>query len=193
MYILESMEVRWFLKDSAALKPLFTKANREPERVDEYLVTGTDAVAVKVRGGSSRLETKYRLGTLRAVSLGADITGTIEHWNKISVESEGASKRPGRWVRISKRRSTIHYGFDGTNVKLGSSGSHGGCNVELTELGEEASGFTFGFEAFGYERPLEILVAACRAFFAGNTLSLHAVDSYGYGAWVDAQYHAVSR
>jgi hypothetical protein len=184
-----SAELRWFRREPfpGPVTAWFDHAAEPPAtRSDSYLVlVGSDALGVKVRGGSTSFELKLRPrpGTPLALSHGG--AGQLEEWQKWSFSRSGITRLLPRlglpkdgWVTVGKQRrlATIPY-------RVGA-----GCNIELTAL--EAVGqswSTLGFEAFG--PPVDLvpaLEAAVEKFFAAvNLPGGFGTDlSCGYPGWL---------
>ena len=180
-----SAEVRWFFRQppSGAVSAAFDAAGPPETRIDSYLVLpGTDALGVKVRGGSTSLEFKLRSGPGSRIDLPSGGSGQLEAWQKWSFDRSPVSRLlprlglPGhRWIKVVKRRRTLTIPHRDDS----------GCTVELTAL--EAAGRSFttlGFEASGQSSDL---VAALRSatdlFFASVELP-DADLSCGYPGWL---------
>jgi hypothetical protein len=149
-------ELRWFFRGPApaAVVAWFEAATDPPQaRSDAYLVlAGTDALGVKIRGGTTRFELKLRPRPSTPLTLPGAVSGQLEEWQRWSFARSGISRflpRLGlpkeRWLEVGKRRrlTTLPYRGDA------------GCRVELTALqvlSQEWS--TIGFEAFGPEPDL---------------------------------------
>jgi hypothetical protein len=182
-------EVRWFFRRPPP-DPVgaWIEAHAGPEewRSDAYLVLPeTDALGVKVRGGTSRLEFKLRSRPAEPIVLPGDATGQREQWQRWSLSRPrwarllprlGLPKRG--WRAVAKQRRTVTLPY-----RAGS-----GCRAELTAL--EADGqhwWTVGFEAYGPEPDLvPALLAALERFFAEVDLpgGLTADLSCGYPGWL---------
>lgn len=185
-------ELRWFFRDHPPepVRAWFEGAADPPQtRSDDYLrLEGTDALGVKVRGGTTRFELKLRTSPGRAVDLPGAVAGQLEEWQRWSLPRPGPSRflpRLGlppkdRWVTVDKRRrlTTVTYRGDA------------GCRVELTALrarGQEWT--TVGLEAFGPDTDLvPALTAAAEQFFRTLDLpaGLGAALSCGYPGWLAA-------
>ncbi len=155
-------------------------------RTDCYLVLpGTDALGVKVRGGTNRLELKLRPRPAEPLGLPGGITGQLEGWQRWSLPRPAITRLLPRlalpkdgWTEVAKSRrlTTVPYRADA------------GCRVELTNLrsrGQEWS--TVGFESYGPESDLvPALEAAADEVFGSIDLSgsLGADLSCGYPGWL---------
>ena len=182
-------ELRWFLRTPppGAVVAWFERATGPPQtRTDVYLVLpGTDALGVKIRGGTTSFELKLRSRPGSPTGLPGGVSGLLEEWQKWSLRRSAITRflpriglPKGQWMAVEKMRRMTRIGY----------GRHSGCNVEFTAL--EASGQTWstlGFESFGPEPDLvPALEAAAEQFFAAVDLS-GAVDTWrscGYPAWV---------
>ena len=184
-----TVELRWFFRRPPPQPVLdwFEKVAEPPEsRTDCYLVLpGTDALGVKVRGGTTRLELKLRPRPPEALGLPGGVTGQLEQWQRWSLPRPAITRLLPRlalpkagWTEVAKSRrlTTIPYGADA------------GCRVELTGLrsgGQEWS--TVGFESYGPEADLvAALEAAADEVFGSIDLpgSLGADLSCGYPGWL---------
>jgi hypothetical protein len=182
-------ELRWFRREPFP-EPIVAWFDRTTEppatRSDSYLVLPeTEALGVKVRGGSTSFELKLRPrpGAPRTVPPGG--AGQLEEWQKWSFSRTGITRllpRLGlpkhRWVSVKKRRRTATIPYR----------SGAGCTIELTAL--EAAGqswTTLGFESFG--PPADLVPAvevAVEKFFAAVDLrdGFGAELSCGYPGWL---------
>jgi hypothetical protein len=161
MFLLESMEVRWFFAPDhavvGAVGALFSGAKHEGPRLDRYVVTGRDDLGIKVRaekGEPVKLETKYRIGSLGAVALAPKVTGVIDRWKKLSAElGEAGPGSSVATVDLEKERRLRRYASDASGVReVGPKDKPAaGCNVEWTELrvGGAQAAWTLAFESFG--------------------------------------------
>jgi hypothetical protein len=182
-------ELRWFRREPfpAPIAAWFDHAAEPPvTRTDHYLVLpGTDALGVKVRGGSTSFELKLRPGPGAPRALAPGGSGQLEEWQKWSFSRSGMSRllpRVGlpkhRWVTVEKQRrmATTSYRADA------------GCTIELTAL--EAVGqpwSTLGFESFGPAADLvPALEEAVEKFFAAVDLpdGFRTELSCGYPKWL---------
>lgn len=178
-------ELRWFFRQPppGPLSAAFDQAGPAETRSDRYLVLpDTDALGLKLRGGTTSLEFKLRPRPGERIDLPAGGSGRLEEWQKWSFDRSVISRvlpRLGlpkqRWIEVVKRRRTftVPYGDDS------------GCTVELTAL--EAAGWsvtTLGFESSGREADLVAsLRHAVDAFFASTELP-DADLSCGYPGWL---------
>lgn len=182
-------ELRWFRREPfpGPVVAWFDHAAEPPAtRSDSYLVlAGTDALGVKVRGGSTSFELKLRPRPGAPLTLASGGAGQLEEWQKWSFSRPAITRllpRLGlpkdRWVTVGKRRrmATTPY-RDGA-----------GCNIELTVL--EAMGqswTTLGFESFGPPADLvPALELAAEQFFAAVNLpgGFGSELSCGYPGWL---------
>jgi len=182
-------ELRWFFR-TLPPRPVvdwFEKMADPPEtRTDCYLVLpGTDALGVKVRGGSTRLELKLRPRPPEPMGLPGGVSGQREEWQRWSLPRPVITRLfprlalpKARWIKVTKQRrlTTIPYRGDA------------GCRVELTALkaqGQEWS--TVGFEAYGPDADLApALDAAADEVFGSIDLTgdLGAYLFCGYPGWL---------
>jgi hypothetical protein len=182
-------ELRWFFRrpPPQPLVSWFEKAADPPEsRTDCYLVlAGADALGVKVRGGTTRLEFKLRPRPPERLGLPGGISGEVEEWQRWSLPRPGFTKwfpRLGlpkdQWVEVAKERrlATIPYGRDS------------GCRVELTALHVRAQEWwTVGLESYGPDGDLlPALEAGADEVFGSLDLpgALGADLSCGYPGWL---------
>lgn len=192
-------ELRWFLRGPppGPVVAWFERATDPPKtRTDVYFVLpGTDALGVKIRGGTTSLELKLRPRPGAPLDLPNGVSGQLEEWQKWSFSRSGISRflprlglPKGQWMAVQKQRrmTTIpHHGDSG-------------CNVELTALtvasggppGTPGSGQTWstlGFESFGPERDLvPALKAAAEQLFGALELpgGLDSELACGYPGWL---------
>jgi hypothetical protein len=182
-------ELRWFFRGPApaAVVAWFEAATDPPQaRSDAYLVlAGTDALGVKIRGGTTRFELKLRPGPPSPLALPGGVSGQLEEWQRWSFARPGISRffpRLGlprdRWLEVVKRRRLATIPYRG----------EAGCRVELTALQvHDQEWSTVGFEAFGPEPDLvPALQAAAERFFGSLDLpgGLGAELSCGYPGWL---------
>ena len=182
-------ELRWFFRrpPPGPVVDWFEKAADPPEtRADCYLVLpGTDALGVKVRGGTTRLEFKLRPRPPERLGLPGGISGDLEEWQRWSLPRPTLTRmfpRLGlpreRWIEVNKQRrlTTIPYRGDA------------GCRVELTGLQARAQEWwTVGFESYGPDADLvPALEAAADEMFGSLDLpgTLGADGSCGYPGWL---------
>jgi len=182
-------ELRWFFRGQPPAPVVaWFEATADPprSRSDVYLALGgTDALGVKIRGGTTRLELKLRPRPPETLALPVAVSGQLEEWQRWSFSRPAITRLlprlglPGEpWVKVGKRRrlTTIPYRGDA------------GCRVELTALAVRGQTWsTVGFEAFGPEPDLvPALKAAAERFFAEVDLpgGLGADLSCGYPGWL---------
>ena len=182
-------ELRWFFRRPPPQPVIdwFEKTADPPEtRTDCYLVLpATDALGVKVRGGTTRLELKLRPRPSQPLGLPGGVTGQLEEWQRWSLPRMAITRLvprlalpKGDWIEVAKERrlTTIPYRGDA------------GCRVEITGLqarGEEWQ--TVGFESFGPDADLvAALEAAADELFGSIDLpgNLGADFSGGYPGWL---------
>jgi hypothetical protein len=187
-------EVRWFFRGSppAAVAAWFDASAAQPPqtRSDTYLVLpGTDALGVKIRGGTGNLDFKLRPRPPEPLVLPAAGPGDLERWQRWSLPRPALSRLlprlglpKGRWRTVRKERRLVTLPYKG--------GSEAGCRVELTALEVDGSRWsTVGFESYGPEPDLEpaLRSAAERLFasIAGDLPGgLGADRSCGYPGWL---------
>lgn len=182
-------ELRWFFRvpPPRSVVDWFEKTADPPQsRTDCYLMLAdTDALGVKVRGGTTNLEFKLRPRPPEPLSLPGGITGALEEWQRWSLPRGAITRRLPRlglpkepWVEVAKQRrqTTIPHRNDA------------GCRVELTAVQARLQEWwTVGLEAYG---PAGELVPALQA---GADELLGSLDlptglgadlSCGYPAWL---------
>jgi hypothetical protein len=182
-------ELRWFFRRPPPQPVLdwFEKvADPAQTRSDVYLVLpGTDALGVKIRGGTGAFELKLRPRPSQSLGLAAGVTGQLEEWQRWSLTRPAISRLfprlglpKGRWLEVRKERRQ-------TTIPLR---GDAGCRVELTALKSRGQEWTtVGFESFGPELDLvPALEAAADALFGSLDLpgNLHADLSCGYPGWL---------
>jgi len=182
-------ELRWFRREPfpGPVVAWFDHAADPPAtRSDSYLVLpDTDALGVKVRGGSTSFELKLRPRPGEPLALPPGGAGQLEEWQKWSFSRAaitrllprlGLPKR--RWVTVEKQRRMATVPYRGG----------AGCNVELTSLEAlDQSWTTLGFESFGPQADLvPALEVAVEKFFAAVNLpdGLGTELSCGYPGWL---------
>jgi hypothetical protein len=182
-------ELRWFFRKPPP-QPIvawFERTSGPPAtRTDCYLLLpGTDALGVKVRGGTTRLELKLRTRPPGSLSLPGGATGQLEEWQRWSLPRSGITRLfprlalpKERWVEVAKQRRL-------TTIP---SGNDAGCRVELTALRAQGQAWsTVGFESFGPDADLvPALEAAADELFGSIDLpgNLGADCSGGYPGWL---------
>ena len=182
-------ELRWFFRrpPPQPVVDWFEKRTEPPEtRSDVYLVLpGTDALGVKIRGGTTNFELKLRPRPPQRLGLPGGITGHLEEWQRWSFSRPGISRLFPRlglpkahWVEVRKERRLTTLPFRGD----------AGCQVEITALETQGQQWTtVGFEASGPELDLvPALEAAADALFGSIDLpgQLGADLSCGYPGWL---------
>lgn len=182
-------ELRWFFRRTPPppVEAWFEKLADPPQtRTDLYLVLpGTDALGVKIRGGTSRFELKLRPSPGQPLGLPGGVTGQLEEWQRWSFTRAGLTRFLPRvglpkagWLAVVKQRrlTTIPFRADA------------GCRVELTVLQTQAQHWTtLGFEAYGPEAELSpALEVAADTLFDSVDLpgTLGADLSCGYPGWL---------
>ena len=178
-------ELRWFLRrpPPPPLDAWFEQHSDPPAtRTDAYLVLpGSDALGVKIRGGTTRFELKLRPRPGRRLALPGGITGQLEEWQRWSFSRSGVTRLIPRvglpkadWIEVAKERRLIDIPFGGDS----------GCRAELTTLRTQGQRWTtVGFESYGPEADL---VPALEAAAGSIDLPdpLDADLSGGYPAWL---------
>jgi len=151
------------------------------------VLPGTDALGVKIRGGTTNLEIKLRAGPAEALILPVAGSGQLEEWQRWSFSRPAVSRLLPRlglpkagWRAVRKQRRLVtmpHHDRDDA-----------GCRVEITALEIEADHWsTVGFESFGPEPDLvPALRAAAERLFDGLEVpgGLGAELSSGYPGWL---------
>jgi hypothetical protein len=184
----QTAELRWFFRQQppGPVVDWFETVGPPRSRTDSYLaLPGTDALGVKVRGGTTRFELKHRPAPASPLTLAGAVSGQLEEWQRWSFARSGISRllpRLGlpktRWVKVDKRRRLTTSPYEGD----------AGCRVELTHLRAQGREWTtVGFEAFGPEAELvPALKAAAERFFGSLDLpdGLGADLSCGYPGWL---------
>ena len=182
-------ELRWFWRGPppGSFVAWFERVAEPPAtRTDEYLVLpGTDALGVKIRGGTTKFELKLRPRAPGVLTLPGGISGQLEEWQRWSFSRPGISRvvpRLGlpkqRWQAVTKERrlATIPHG------------GAAGCRVELTVLQTGSQRWsTVGFESYGPEPELvPALTGAAEGVFGSLDLpgGLGAELSCGYPGWL---------
>jgi hypothetical protein len=150
---------------------------------------GTDALGVKLRGGTANLEFKLRPGPAEPMLLPAAGSGGLEQWQRWSCSRPaltrllprlGLPKGGWRTVRKERRRTSLPYGER----------RDAGCRIELTGLEVGRSRWsTLGFESYGPDADLvPALRAGAEAFFASLAddvvPGLGADCCCGYPGWL---------
>lgn len=206
MDILESLEVRWFLKPDAsvraALESWFGSTEAEGQRIDHYLATGRRDLNFKARseeGKPTKVETKYLVGSLGVVDLAPNISGELQRWTKLSLAlNDPKLEQHGAWLEVTKRRQLRKYAIaivPAPGVKEVSASDYPpiGCGVELTRLDYTIDGathveWTFGLEAFGPKSQLlDVMQATIREISPGLP-DLSAGWTASYATWVLARW-----
>ena len=182
-------ELRWFfhrLPPQPVIDWIEKTADPSETRTDCYLLLpGTDALGVKVRGGTNNLELKLRPRPAERLGLPGGVTGELEEWQRWSLSRPTITRllpRLGlpkeRWIEVTKERRLTTVPYRG----------EAGCRVELTALsahGQEWS--TVGFESYGPDGDLvPALEAAADELFGSIDLpgTLGAEMSCGYPGWL---------
>ena len=192
-------ELRWFFHrpPPPAVEAWFDKVADPPEtRTDTYLVLpATDALGVKIRGGTTKFELKVRPRPGQRLGLPGATTGQLEEWQRWSFARPGVTRLVPRlglpkahWLKVVKQRRMTTLPYRG----------EAGCRVELTALtvipgdtpgppGRGQKWTTVGFESYGPEADLvPALEAAADSLFGSIDLpgALGADLSCGYPGWL---------
>ena len=182
-------ELRWFLRGSppGPVVAWFERVADPPQtRTDVYLVLpGTDALGVKIRGGTTSFELKLRPRPGAPLALPNGVSGQLEEWQKWSFSRSWTTRflprlglPKGRWAAVQKHRRMTAIPYRGDS----------GCNVELTTLEvSDQTWSTLGFESFGPEPDLvPALEAAAEKLFGSLALpgGLDTRLSCGYPGWL---------
>lgn len=182
-------ELRWFFRREppAPVVGWFDKtADPEVQRTDAYLVlTATDALGVKVRGGTTKFELKLRPRPGERLGLPGGITGQLEEWQRWSFSRSVVARLLPRlglpkahWVSVTKRRRQTTIPLRGES----------GCKAEITTLVVQGQHWTtVGFESYGPDVDLvPALEAAADTLFGSIDLpgDLDAELSCGYPGWL---------
>jgi hypothetical protein len=183
-------ELRWFFRRPPPdpVVAWFEAAGAGPAeaRGDLYLVLReTDALGIKTRGGTDRLEFKLRPRPAETVALPEGVSGQREEWQRWSFSRSPLCRLLPRlglpaagWRAVAKERRTVSVPFRGD----------AGCRVELTALETDGQNWwTVGFEAYGPDADrVAALTAAAERFFGSLDLDgdLGADLSCGYPGWL---------
>jgi hypothetical protein len=187
----QTAELRWFFRrpPPQPVRDWFEKVADPPQtRSDVYLVLReTDALGVKIRGGTKAFDLKLRPRPSQRLGLPGGITGELEEWQRWSLPRPAISRLFPRlglpkahWLEVRKERrlTTISYRGDADT----------GCRVELAALETQGRQWTtLGFESFGAELDLvPALEEAADAVFGSLDLpgNLDADLSCGYPGWL---------
>jgi hypothetical protein len=182
-------ELRWFFHGPAPVpvEGWFEKTADPPQqRSDMYLVlSGTDALGVKIRGGTTKFELKLRPRPGQRLGLPGGVTGQLEEWQRWSFGRPAITRLAPRlglpkahWLKVVKRRRMTTIPWRG----------NAGCRVELTSLETQRQEWTtVAFESYGPDVDLvPALEAAADALFGSIDLpgNLDAELSCGYPGWL---------
>ena len=204
MEILESLEVRWFMKQeqsaAAALQKWFASTPDEGERADHYLATDRNDLSFKARlsaGKPAKVETKYLVGSLGVVDLAPHMIGELQHWTKLSLAlNDPKLKQHGAWLEVKKTRQLRKFDVSTAPALLAKEVAADafvpiGCGVELTRLEYQIADtprieWTFGLEAFGPKTQLlEVLRATVESIKAQAGLPpLRPSQTLSYASWL---------
>lgn len=186
----KSAEIRWFSKEKEAVWNVYEQllqqgeGNREPDRTDYYLKSGTINTGIKIREGNHELKVKC------ADDDKLDY-GIMEHWIKWSTAEEENILNTvddeflDDWIAIKKKRFKKSYKII-TSKKLEPIVDifpDEGCGAEFTEIyfpSFRLTLFTFGMEAFSStDNETENLFTSLE-LLKPDIQSLESLDSFGY-------------
>ncbi len=190
-------EVRWFFDGRVPAEVLSWFADGgaglTEDRCDRYRLDGEGDIGVKKRAGTT-LELKLRLGSPELFTIGRDLDGQLETWQRWS-PADGLAYLTEHtiWVDVAKRVIKRRFSFDGDEVSLSEENrpmNGVGCDVEITTVevdGEEA--WTFAFAAFGpvdgHRRSTQIAWESLISERARpRQLRLECDNSCGYPGWM---------
>lgn len=160
------------------------EGNRESDRTDYYLKSGTINTGIKIREGNHELKVKC------AEDEKLD-HGVLEHWIKWSSHEEQNilntvdDKLLGDWFAIKKKRFKKSYKIIKQEKlePIVDAFPAEGCGAEFTEIyfpSMELTLFTFGMEAFSSSgKETENLYTSLEVL-EPDTVSLKELDSFGY-------------
>jgi hypothetical protein len=149
------------------------------------VLAGTDALGVKIRGGTANLDLKLRPRPAEPLMLPAAGSGELEQWQRWSFSRPAVTRllpRLGlpreRWRTVGKERRLVTRPYEGR--------SDAGCRVELTALEVDGARWsTVAFESYG---PDGDLVPALRTAAERLFTSLAAELPDGLGADLSCGY-----
>lgn len=188
--IFKSSEIRWFSQDKDLLWNFYKnlpekgEGNREPDRTDYYLESGTTNTGIKIREGNHELKVK------RADDEELHY-GVMEHWIKWSTSEEENILNTiddeflGDWIAIKKKRFKKSYKIINQEKlePIVDMFSSEGCGAEFTEIffpSKELTLYTFGMEAFSStKREKENLISVIKILDLDFS-SFKEFDSHGY-------------
>ncbi len=208
MQATESCEMRWFVpydrEDMGLLRDLFQGVLPEEWRVDVYVVDPRRLdINLKERDAqnATKLEVKYRTGTLGSVRLTQDLVGCLEAWEKLSFpRGKAVLEEHSQAVAVRKSRQLRKFGWSEGRWREvpGTDRPGSGCAVELTEVEGRQGDFrrrawTFAFEAFGqHPGRLHALLGSLPALTENVRLpTLSTAESFGYPEWLARSFPAL--
>lgn len=186
----KSSEIRWFSKDKETLWKLFEnlpqkgEGNREADRTDYYLKSGTINTGIKIREGNHELKVKCAEDEELEY-------GVMEHWIKWSTSEEKNILNTidedllRDWVAVKKVRFKKRYEIvDQEKWKvIGEDFVDEGCGVECTEIHLQRVDtplYTFGIEAFSATNQQREYIISSLKNLDIDFSKLKDLDSYGY-------------
>lgn len=208
---LESYEVRWFFTPEHPvvedLRQWFGEVPIEhDDRKDHYYFDQRrpDLNAKdRTTGKSSKLEFKYRAGTLGPTHFAPGVVGDLERWVKLSlclgddtIEAFPLSVA----VQKARRLRKFEYSHGEIAEVLAEKKVMAGCNVEFTAIAasrhaQVEQAVTLGLEAFG---PPDAALAGLQAtahkvFHERPALELGAANSCSYSTWLIKTFRSGAR
>ena len=186
----KSSEIRWFSKKKDLLWNFYEnlpekgEGNREPDRTDYYLKSGTIKSGIKIREGNHEL--KVKSGEDEKLDF-----GVMEHWFKWSSTEEKNilntidDELLDEWISVEKKRfkKTYEISHQGEMRMIKEGFPSEGCGAEFTEIQLREIDkplYTIGLEAFSSSgRQRENLMLFLENLDT-DFLTLRELDSYGY-------------
>ncbi len=186
----KSSEIRWFSKKKEPVWNVYEQlpkegeGNREPDRTDYYLKSGTINTGIKIREGNHEL--KVKCGDDEKLD-----HGVMEHWIKwstsedVNILNTVDDEFLGDWIAIKKKRFKKSYKISHqeklepiVDIFVGE-----GCGAEFTVIylpSMDITLYTFGMEAFSSSgKETENLFTSLEVL-EPDTESLETLDSFGY-------------
>ena len=163
------------------------------DRCDRYRLDGEGDVGVKRRSGAT-LELKLRRGPSELFTIGNDVGGQLETWQRWSPADHLVHlTKNSMWVDVVKRVGKRRFRFNGVEVPLSEENramTGVGCDAEITTV--EVNGraaWTFAFAAFGpvegHRRSLQLASEGLVGERARpQQLRLDYDNSCGYPRWI---------
>jgi hypothetical protein len=211
MNVIESLEVRWFFaQDLLLVEELNEWFGDVPleagDRTDHYYFDRQKpSLNAKDRGGpkGSKLEFKYRTGSLGATCLAPGVQGDLERWTKLSFQLGADTKETlasfSGSVAVKKARRLRKFEYSGGQASPVAADKmpSAGCGVELTSVeatraGQVVHAVSFGLEAFGSSEVIfgALLSTASALFGERPGLKFTAADSHNYSSWLIRKFAA---